>query len=200
MSGSEPLDRGRPDAFLTREELLEVQCLSTFLHYSNSVDKGAASRVTHPMDPRNRNTALYRVLAEFTDLLVRHNEVVAVTSANDGTVLQGIEVEDAEFADDAGQGLGEEDQEPIVTYTQNLGDQKTSNPRSPAALKAKIQSTAPVELGSSIGRWLVPTSKRSKPRSVTRWHQTTGNVSRSGFSTDCPAKLAPASERPGPAY
>ncbi|KAF2799895.1 hypothetical protein K505DRAFT_320840 [Melanomma pulvis-pyrius CBS 109.77] len=157
---------GRPDAFLSEEELLRFRTLTGILALTNNIDDSSSGQtnIISTEDPKGQ---LYRKLAEFTDLLVRHNEVVAVLpSDRKGGLLRAIEMSHDENneSDDEREDEREEEEEedgtgPAVMFGGNPRDEdkgktRSSNPRR-VTLHTEITMANPLPIEDYVGHWLI---------------------------------------------
>jgi hypothetical protein len=172
---------GRASDFLSEADLLRFRGLTTLLRATNSIDdrtQQGGLGVIHD-NKNSKNNVLYRRLAEFADLLVRHLEVVAVRSADkNGTLVQILtdcERDDDETSDNSPE-LDEERDAEIghVYYTANpdpetdkkKGNKKKGMENRVAPLLVEIIAK-PAEPMDSAGAWLLKHTtgtKRKAPK------------------------------------
>ena len=76
------LDNGKPDCFLTREEQLHFRTLTLLLSLTSDFESRSRKIVPYATAHRRGTESLiYRLLGEFSDLLVREDEVIALSSS-----------------------------------------------------------------------------------------------------------------------
>jgi hypothetical protein len=132
---SEP-QYGRQDELLTEEELFQFRFLTTALAWTNPVDKNAKGETNSP-NPKDKKAKLYRFVADLTELLIRHVEVVAVTASHGEQLLvqtacDGSDDALAEDEDTEDEDTDNEDTDneaapaSSVDYAQNLRDEHRS--------------------------------------------------------------------------
>jgi len=134
---------GDPSRFLTEEEHHHYRALTTFLGMTNTVDDPSESE--RPMNDyksrKDRSALTYRYLADFTDLLPRHFEVVAVSPVTRKGVIRAIETD-----------MGEDDDQQYV-FTNNPEEKEGDKAGGPshvgcAALFAEVPRVDAVTITS----------------------------------------------------
>ncbi|KAJ4325163.1 hypothetical protein N0V94_000877 [Neodidymelliopsis sp. IMI 364377] len=176
---------GRASKFLSKSDLLRFRGLTNLLRATNGIDdrteQGGLGFIHD--NENSKNNVLYRRLAEFDDLLVRHQEVVAVRSADkNGTLVQILTDPDrdddetsdnsAELDDEGDAGIGH------VYYTanpdpemdKNKGNKKKGMENRVAPLLVEIIAE-PAEPMDSAGAWLlkhtIGTKRKAPKTSIT---------------------------------
>ncbi|KAF2445877.1 hypothetical protein P171DRAFT_431266 [Karstenula rhodostoma CBS 690.94] len=172
---------GRASDFLSEADLLRFRGLTNLLRATNGIDDRAQQGglgFIHDNE-NSKNNVLYRRLAEFDDLLVRHLEVVAVRSADkNGTLVQILTDPDRDD-DETGDNSPELDDEGDaiighVYYTanpdpetdKNKGNKKKGMENRVAPLLVEIIAE-PAEPMDSAGAWLLKHTtgtKRKAPK------------------------------------
>ncbi|KAH8725886.1 hypothetical protein GQ44DRAFT_706673 [Phaeosphaeriaceae sp. PMI808] len=151
---------GRASDFLSEADLLRFRGLTNLLRATNGIDdhtqQGGLGSIRD--NKNSKNNVLYRRLAEFADLLVRHLEVVAVRSTDkNGTLVQILtdpDRDDDETSDD----------DPEMD--KNKGNKKKGMENRVAPLLVEIIAE-PAEPMDSAGAWLLKHTtgtKRKAPK------------------------------------
>ncbi|KAF2788275.1 hypothetical protein K505DRAFT_379010 [Melanomma pulvis-pyrius CBS 109.77] len=172
---------GRASDFLSEADLLRFRGLTNLLRATNRIDdRTQQGGLGFICDNKNsKNNVLYRRLAEFADLLVRHLEVVAVRSADkNGTLVQILtdpDRDDDETSDDslelddegdAGIGHVYCTANPDPETDKNKGNKKKGMENRVAPLLVEIIAE-PAEPMDSAGAWLLKHTtgtKRKAPK------------------------------------
>ncbi|KAH9871332.1 hypothetical protein IAQ61_005511 [Plenodomus lingam] len=172
---------GRASDFLTEADLLRFRGLTNLLRATNGIDdhtqQGGLGFIHD--NKNSKNNVLYRRLADFNDLLVRHLEVVAVRSADkngplvqiltdpdrddDETSDNSLELDDE---DDAGIGHVYYTANPDPETDKNKGNKKKGMVNRIAPLLVEIIAE-PAEPMNSAGAWLLKHTtgiKRKAPK------------------------------------
>jgi hypothetical protein len=176
---------GRASDFLSEADLLRFRGLTNLLHATNAKDDRTQQDGLGFIrdNESSQNNELYRRLAEFDDLLVRHLEVVAVRSADKNGTLVHILTDPDRDNDETGDdfsGLDDEGDAGIghVYYTanpdpetdKNRGNKKKGTENKVAPLLVEIIAK-PAEPMDSAGAWLlkhtIGTKRKAPKTSIT---------------------------------
>lgn len=171
---------GRASDFLSESDLLRSRGLTNLLRATNGIDdRTQQGDLGFIHDSKNsKNNVLYRRLAGFDDLLVRHLEVVAVRSADkNGVPIQILTDPDSEDVEtsDSSPDLDDEGDASIghVYYTANPDpetDKKITMESRVAPLLVVIIAE-PAEPMDSAGAWLlkhtIGTKRKAPKTSIT---------------------------------
>lgn len=174
---------GNPSHFMTEAEILKYRAITTLLHATNAIDKDIASKGTMfdyaERAERDRKAQIYRRLANLTDLLPRHHEIIAVAPAADLSSIRVTEAEEKieEELEQADEEVEEEMEEAeemsaepkTFVYTNNpIKDDVEKKPgdgpvsKGCKALRSEVQSQATLDIGHSPGKYLLMRTSGTK--------------------------------------